>query len=358
MKNTLRAALAFGLVLSPACSPARADTAGRRIALVIGISSYEKLPAELTKETPRADAAKVAAMLEQGGGFDRVRLLTDASATRANIEAVLKEQVAKEVGPDDLFLFYFVGHGMGADIGDPRLLTYDADPDALDTSSFAVKQFAGQLQTWVPASRYVVITDAAFDGQVNGLALLGPTGNDWPSMGAHSFVMSSAAPRQTAGTGVFARAFVEGMGGRADANSDLVITGSELNNWLVVSVPEATGGKQFPTVQGAYDPSIDVAKRRPIVVDAPKAPVVHIPKAKFVFPAGAAPKVACQEAPATLCDPSCYVWDVIAGPCQVTMRVEGAPISGAVDVLYAGAYTCGAYMGQVQCSSPPPPSGP
>jgi hypothetical protein len=205
----------------------------------------------------------------------------------------------------------------------------------------------------VPAGRYVIITDAAFEGQINGVALLGPTGSDWPQLGAHSFIMSSAAPRQTAGTGVFARAFVEGMSGKADANNDLVITGSELANWLVVSVPEATGGKQFPTVAGTYDPAMEIARRKaPEVAAAAAAPAVHLPKAKFVFQGGTNPKVVCREAPPTLCDPSCYVWDLVAGGCEVSMVVDGQQLSGTVDVQAAGAYTCGAYMGQVQCAAP------
>lgn len=357
--------LAFAGGLPAFAGAAHAQQGGRRVALVVGIGRYEKLPPELSRDTPRADAARVAAALEQAG-FDRVRLLTDASATYENVQAVLKEQVSQECGSGDLFLLYFVGQGVGADFDDPRLLFYDTDPDAFEATSLAVKPFARDVQRWVPASSYVILSDAAFDGQFNGLALLGPTGNDWPAFGAHSFVASSASPRQTARPGVFAAAVIEGLGGRADANGDGVVNGSELNGWLVLAVPEATAGKQQANVQGAYDPALEITRRRAISVaivptgepmsTTVVTPLVRVDKAKFVFQGGTSPKVQCGQAPVLVCDPSCYVWDVTSGACRVSMNFEGREVTGQVDVMYRGAYTCGPYLGGVQCSSPPPPS--
>ncbi|MFN7145240.1 MAG: caspase domain-containing protein [Myxococcota bacterium] len=353
-------AAAAGLLASAAVAQ---EPEEKRIALVIGISSYARLPAELQLDSARTDAARVAAALEQSAGFDQVRLLTDASATLENVQAVLREQVSKEVAWRDLFVVYFVGHGVGGDYGEPRLLFYDTDPDALETTSLTVAALSEQLQKYVPASRYMVVTDAAHEGQLDGLALLGPTGNDWPVLGQKSFVMSSAAPRQAVRPGVFAKSFIEGMSGAADSNGDGTVTGSELNGYLVVAVPNATGGAQLPTVQGKYDPNLELAKKRTAAtvgaaVTAPvPAPVsdIRVDKAKFVFQGGATPKVQCVQQNPVACDPSCYVWDVPAGSCKVTMTVEGKELTGDVEVLYRGAYTCGVFRDALQCSSPPPP---
>jgi uncharacterized caspase-like protein len=363
---TSLAACALG-TLSVATPTAHAqDPEPRRIALVIGLSSYARLPAELGIDTARTDAARVAAALEQSAGFDQVRLLTDASATLENVQSVLREQVSKEVDYRDLFLFYFVGHGVGGDFGEPRLLFYDTDPEALEATSLTAMDLGAQLQKWIPASRYMVITDAAHEGTLNGLALLGPTGNDWPVIGQKSFILSSAAPRQAVRPGVFAKSFIEGMSGDADSNGDSVVTGSELNGYLVLSVPNATGGAQLPTVQGKYDPNLELAvkRRAPVVlastavaVVAP-APVsdIRVDKAKFVFSGGNTSRVQCvQVASPAACEPSCYVWDVPAGPCKVSMTVDGKELTGEVDVLYRGAYTCGVFRDALQCSSPPPP---
>ncbi|MDP2313901.1 MAG: caspase family protein [Pseudomonadota bacterium] len=361
------ATAALGTVALGSGGASAQDPEPKRIALVIGLSSYARLPAELGIDTARNDAARVAAALEQSAGFDQVRLLTDASATLDNVQSVLREQVSKEVTYRDLFLFYFVGHGVGGDYGEPRLLFYDTDPDALETTSLTAMDLGAQLQKWVPASRYMVITDAAHEGTLNGLALLGPTGNDWPVIGQKSFILSSAAPRQAVRPGIFAKSFIEGMSGDADSNGDGVVTGSELNGFLVVSVPNATNGAQLPTVQGKYDPNLELARKRvaPVattgtaVVAAPVAPApvsdIRVDKAKFVFNGGGSPKVQCVQAPVTACDPSCYVWDVPAGPCKVSMTVEGRELTGDVEVLYRGAYSCGVYRDTVQCSSPPPP---
>lgn len=363
--------LALATLASSALTPVAyaQDPAPKRIALVIGLSSYARLPAELGIDTARTDAARIAAALEQSAGFDQVRLLTDASATLENVQSVLREQVSKEVDYRDLFLFYFVGHGVGGDFGEPRLLFYDTDPEALEATSLTALDLGAQLQKWIPASRYMVITDAAHEGTLNGLALLGPTGNDWPAIGQKSFILSSAAPRQAVRPGVFAKSFIEGMSGDADSNGDGVITGSELNGYLVVSVPNATNGAQLPTVQGKYDPNLELAAKRrvPVVADvgpavtvgaSVPAPVsdIRVDKAKFVFNGGSASRVQCvQAASPSACEPSCYVWDVPAGPCKVSMTVDGRELNGEVDVLYRGAYTCGVFRDALQCSSPPPP---
>lgn len=345
----------------PPAAPASTAPAevGRRIALVIGISSYEKLPASLSLDTPRTEAARVAAALEQGAGFDQVRLLTDASASYANVQSVLEEQVSKEVQWRDLFLVYFVGQGIGGDYGDPRLLFYDTDPDQLETTSVSVRDLAALLQKWVPASRYVVVTDAAHEGTLNNLALLGPTGNDWPVIGNQSFVLSSTAPRQVTVPGVFSKAFVEALSGQADTNGDGVVSGSELNGYLVLAVPNNTGGRQLPTVQSKYNPSIEITRKKvaaPVAAAEPAKPTVvarRFDKVKFVFPDGQSQKVQCQEmVDAQECDNSCYLFDVAEGDCTVSGTIGGSELKGTVPLKARGLYACAAKDGALACTPP------
>lgn len=355
---------ALAVLLASCFAPALALAApgdpppeGRRVAIVVGLSSYEKLPPDLALDTPRTEAARVAAALEQAAGFDEVRLLTDASATTGNIQAVLSEELSKEVQWKDLFLFYFVGHGVGGDFGDPRLLMYDSDPDALDTTSLSVKSFAASLQKWVPASRYVIVTDAAHDQTLNGLVLLGPTGNDWPVIGQQSFMISSTAPRQAAQAGVFSKAFIEGLSGQADTNGDGVVTGSELNTFLILAVPNATGGRQLPTVQSKYDPAIEIVDRRApdgSVAEGTRLPTHRVDKAKFILPNGAQQKVQCRDTPPYACDPSCYLFDVLAGPCSVWATIDGKEYEATVDVLTRGLYRCELTANNLSCVSPLP----
>ena len=328
---------------------------GRRIAVVVGISSYAKLPPELQLDSARTEAARVASALEQSAGFDEVRLLTDASATTGNLQAVMQEELSKSVQWKDLFLFYFVGQGVGADFGDPRLLFYDTDPESLEATSFAVKDLSAQMQKWVPASRYVIVTDAAHAGTLNGLVMMGPTGSDWPVIGQQSFIISSAAPRQVAVDGVFSKSFIEGMSGQADTNGDGVITGSEINTFLILAVPNATGGRQLPTVQSKYDPGIEIVDRR----EAEKAeiPTVVLPthrldRVKFVLPAGVKQRVQCRETEAKACDPSCYLFDVLAGPCSVWATVDGKEFTSSVGLFSRGLTRCDIQGDALVCTAP------
>jgi len=157
--------------------------------------------------------------------------------------------------------------------------------------------------------------------------------------------------------GVFSKAFVEAVSGQADTNGDGLVSGSELNNYLVVAVPNATGGLQLPTVQSNYSPSMEITgkKKGPsIVAAAPK--VERVDKAKFVFQGGADARVQCGGmTAAVVCDPSCNLWDLTTGPCTVSLQADGKEITGTVNLAYRGAYTCGPYQSAVQCSSPPPP---
>lgn len=329
---------------------------GRRIAVVVGVSSYDKLPADLQLDSPRTEAARVAAALEQSAGFDQVRLLTDASATYGNLQAIMQEELSKSVAYKDLFLFYFVGQGVGGDYGDPRLLFYDSDPEALEATSYAVKDLAAQMQKWVPASRYVIVTDAAHEGSLNGLVMLGPTGTDWPVIGQQSFIISSAGPRQAAQAGVFSKSFIEGISGQADSNGDKVVTGSELNTFLILAVPNATGGRQLPTVQSKYDPGIEIVDQRKRSADpeptAAALPTHRVDKAKFLLPAGTAQRVQCRETEVRACDPSCYLFDTLAGPCSVWATVDGKEYQATVDLLGRGLYRCDVKDDALSCVQP------
>lgn len=335
---TLGWALALGGWSDVAHAGDAAPGEGRRIALVIGVSSYPRLPADLALASATTDAVRVAAALQDQAGFDEVRLLTDASATLTSVESTLREQLSRDVQWRDLLLVYFVGHGAGGDFGDPRLLLSDADPAALERGTLSVGALTDLLTKFVPASHYIIVTDAAHTGALNGLALLGPTGADWPSLGGQSLVISSTSPRQVAIPGAFATAFVEAIGGRADIDADGAVTAAELHDYLLVAVPAATNGQQLPTAQRTFPPGLVLAQR------GTSAPIVagqRVDKAKFVFSGGTNTTVICQGMTTPrVCDPACYVWDVSTGPCRVTASTPGGELTGQVSLTARGAYTC------------------
>jgi hypothetical protein len=88
-------------------------TAGKSIAVIVGISNYVGVrnggyPA---LPTARPDANKMKRFLLDDAGFDVVHVLTDDSATKEKIERLMTDQIPREVGTHDRFLFYWSGHG-------------------------------------------------------------------------------------------------------------------------------------------------------------------------------------------------------------------------------------------------------
>jgi len=305
----------------------------RRQAVVVGIERYESLPATARAEGARNDAARVAGALESAGYT--VRLLTDASATRSALRTLLETDVGPALTSQDLFQFVFVGLGVGGDFGEPRLLFYDTDPASLAETSWSTADLGADLTRWIHAGSILVATDAIHGGNLNDLALIGPSASDWPDLGRSAVILSASAPKEPSVPGVFAKVFTEALAGAADAGADGRITSGELARWLVTAVPQATGDRQHPVVDARYDPSIL------LVAPATSTASNRIDKVKFVFKGGISPSVSCAGAAPVACDPSCYVWDVVPGVCEVSAVYAGERRSTRLDVLQRGRWMCG-----------------
>jgi hypothetical protein len=337
--------LRTGVLLVAGLAGVPALAAGpQRAAVVVGIEAYDHLPAELRIRDARQDAVRVAEVLETQAGFQQVRLLTDASATRAAMETLLRGGFS--LGPEDLFLLYFVGQGIGGDFGDPRLLTYDADPAAIDQSGWPVAELALALQQGVRAGHILVVTDASHAGTLEDVALMGPTPDQWPEALQASMVLASSGPREIAQASVFAEAFVTALGGRADASGEGQVSSGELVRHLVESVPGATGDHQHPTVSALYDPTIVIADPGVVAAMGPEV----IDRVKFVFHAGVSPTVQCAGAPVTVCDPSCYVWDLSPGSCEASAVFGERRQAFTAEVEHRGAWVCEDVRGRLSCA--------
>jgi uncharacterized caspase-like protein len=307
----------------------------QRTAVVVGIESYQHLGPELRVVSARDDAMRVAEALETRAGFQHVQLLTDASATRGAIESLLAGGLGLD--GDDLFLLYFVGHGVGGDFGEPRLLTYDSDPDAIEQTTWPVAELAATLVGSIQAGAVVLVTDASHAGSIQDLALMGPSPDQWPAMDRPSMVISAAGPREPAQPKALAEAFAGGVSGRADTSSDGLVTSGELYRHLVRTVPAATADAQHPTVSAGHDPTFTVAS---LASRADAEPAEHIDKVKFIFRSGISPTVQCSRTPVTACDPSCYLWDPEPGTCTASAIIDDHRESVELQVLQRGSWVC------------------
>ena len=333
------------------------------VAVVIGLSSYMHLPDEVELDYARSDAAKVADALKDNARFNHVYLLGDGEASRANILETLRTKVAQVVGPDDVFILYFVGHGIGAQVGTPYLLAHDSTLDGAEQNALATGQFAQDLLTWTPAGTAVIVTDAIHRNQLDGFYFHGPAANEWPALGKGTMVISSSASQTAAIDGRFGPVFAEGIGGNADSNRDSLITASELFTFLVNRLSPKG---QIPVAAGNFDGDMVLAQDvKPVESQSSTGtasnttetikvyPEYEIRKAKFVWEGGANHLVQCREIEKPLiCSTSCYEWEFKAGPCELKAMYEGTEFKGEVVVLEPGKYTCKRSGAEIKCDGP------
>lgn len=228
---TLRRASGNGAVAARPAPPPATGGAGRVYGVFVGISNYGGRASNLmftAQDATRAHQAMVrgAAMRESDG-----IILTDQQATLANIRRAVQD-IAGRAGPNDMFVFFYSGHGgrvprrgpfqsSDPDNQDETLAFYDADLSDDDMNEW--------LST-VRARASLLILDACFSGGFSKDVISAPG-----RMGLFSSeedVTSGVAVKFRAG-GYLAQFMLEAVGERlADADGDREITALELSQYL------------------------------------------------------------------------------------------------------------------------------
>ena len=149
----------------------------RRTALLIGVDTYLD-PTFPDLRFSASDAATMAEVLSSptGGGFEEVTVLVrPEDTTRVRILRELR-LLSRRLGPEDILVIYFSGHGTLAPVGTGEselfLLPSDANSSDLSTTALSlssVRSFIGDL----PAERKAMIVDACFNG--DGKSVANPT---------------------------------------------------------------------------------------------------------------------------------------------------------------------------------------
>lgn len=237
-------------------------------AIVVGIKDFANPRLALTY--PVADAQLFATTLEEKGqglysAIHVRRLLKPEETTNTAIVAALR-QAQRDVGPEDLFVFYVASHGT-IDDGQYLLITSNVG----STSTARLKQDAltqdalKELIANIPASKKLVVLDTCSAGQMGDaiqVAMLTRGMSDDTAMkvlsrAVGSTVLSAATSVQEAlegykGHGLFTYVIVEGLKGAADANKDGFVKTLELADYVDTQVPELADTvfkhKQYPIV--------------------------------------------------------------------------------------------------------------
>ena len=208
-----------------------------RQAVVVDIATPGPSVEPLTQASPHA--AELAETLQRDSGFERVNTLSGDSATAEAVEGLLHESMASTAA-DGLLLVVVVGHGVGGDIGEPALLTPGtsmADPVG---TGLSVARLSAALRPQTTSQNVVVVMDVAHDKAVDGVALIGPSASDWPSLPEWGVAVTSKASGVGGEEGKILPAMSVAMQGAADFDADGVVNISELYGYL-----ESTLGPGF-----------------------------------------------------------------------------------------------------------------
>ncbi|CAN5393490.1 hypothetical protein BH11BAC3_BH11BAC3_02880 [soil metagenome] len=233
--------------------------------MVVGINAYTNKINPLTYALPDATAFKEEIEKDAKSVLAAVKtyLITDAKADRAGILNAFNE-IKKLAKPQDVFVFYYAGHGY---INPVNKEFYLVSADVADGGESLLKNGipAKELQQYaveIQAQKQLFILDAcqsagAFEAmlqhdgeQQKSLALVArSTGTHWMAASGSS---ETAKEFGQLGHGAFTYVLLQALKGQAAANKMITVNG--MKNFLQVNVPELVkkygSNNQYPSSYG------------------------------------------------------------------------------------------------------------
>lgn len=196
----------------------------RVFVLSVGVSEYERMNRlDLTDQ----DATKLTQTLERTGMLgDQSVTLINAQATRANFEAAVAN-IAQNIGPDDLFLVFFSGHGAKNTVD--RSIEADGSSETIELFDAALADYELDAMLEPIHSRTLLVLDSCFSGGFDDVIneRIGRMG----IFSSDGDVTSLVASKFEAG-GYISHILQLAMEGQADANADSAITAGELSEFM------------------------------------------------------------------------------------------------------------------------------
>lgn len=246
-------------------------------AVVVGISKYQDK--EINLEFADKDAQAFYGFLRSPSGGavpdDRIELLTNRNATRAEIIRAINQKLRLAFDDDEVVL-YFACHGIPDEVSNELyFMSYDADRDNIagtGVSQTDIQKAIGSAR----AKKVLLITDACHSGGL-GLAPAIAQRGDYASMTNRLLLQLSEARdgvgilsasstseysnegKRWEGHGVFTYYLLNGLSGAADKNNDGTVTLREIYEYVYDKVAHDTETKQHPVLQGKYDNDLPVS---------------------------------------------------------------------------------------------------
>ncbi len=241
-----------------------ASNSARRVyAVMVGISDYpgtgNDLP--LTAE----DARKLQQSLQRQGTLAPESVtLVDGQATRANVRAAF-QRVAAAAGPNDLFLFFYSGHGNQVR-GQVSATEPDGKNETIEMVDGSITdEEMNQMFQQVHTQTALLVLDSCFSGGFarNVVSRPGVMG----IFSSEEDLTSSVAEKFQAG-GFLSHFIQTGLEGAADENRDRVITAGELGAYVRREFAREER-IQANTQDGQSNYQFPVVERGAVQVDAP-----------------------------------------------------------------------------------------
>ena len=197
---------------------------GRVFALNVGVADYQRIGSlDLTDQ----DALKLTQTLQTTGMLAGESVtLVNSDATRANFIAAI-EQISAAIGPDDLFLLFFSGHGSKNPV--ERFMERDGSSETIELFDAAVSDYELAQMLEPIAARTLLVLDSCFSGGFDDVInrRVGRMG----VFSSDSDLTSLVASKFQAG-GYISHILQLAVEGQADANHDLAITAGELSEYM------------------------------------------------------------------------------------------------------------------------------
>jgi Flp pilus assembly protein TadD len=261
-----------------------------RWALVIGVSAYKYAPPAAQLRFAHRDAEEFAAFLRspEGGAIpgDHVRLLTDSTATLANVRASLHTWLSQSAGPNDIVYLFFAGHAVVAERGESYFVAHDSDPQNLHATSVSFEEVNNTLTNKIRAATVVLLADACHAGGIGWTSdpsVPSTAQKSFDALGAkdRAFLKLLASrpsersyedERWGGGHGVFTYSILTALRGAGERDRDGFVRVSELIDYVSRAVPEQTASMQNPRIAGNFEGALPMAAlavgQRPVTIEA------------------------------------------------------------------------------------------
>src|SRR5581483_11945602 len=260
-----------------AAAEASKSQAGRTLALLVGISQYQRLPQMQWLQFAHADATVFGQHLKspRGGALPDTDLLvfTNEKATTGAIRNAFQTFVKAKAGKKDTVLLFIAAHGTVETAGASRgayILTYDSDPQDLASTALPMADVQRLIQEDLAnVGRVLTFVDVCRAGNLGAIhsstvnsaveKLAEAEGEIFGLMASRPKEFSIEGPEFGGGHGAFSYYLLKALGGDADKNHDGIVNVNEVIEYVRDKVAAGTHDKQHPRDFGNVENTLSLA---------------------------------------------------------------------------------------------------